>query len=109
MGTASFPLRITSTLSGRSEQRELRTAEAGCSTDSAAYRAIDGPIHPTAQKIPGCGATASGRRFESHAVALTFKRLQGAPGNALAMVTVIVVGAGFAIDRSVGQDVIHDT
>jgi hypothetical protein len=61
----------------------------------------------TAQKIPSCGAKASGRRFESHAVALTFKRLQGAPGNALAMVTVIVVGAGFAIDRSVGQDVIH--
>ena len=52
-------------------------------------------------------AQASDRGFECDAVALTFERLHGAPFNALAMVAVAVVGTGFAINRSFGQDVIN--
>src|SRR5262245_25065907 len=52
LGGSSLPLVSTwicptQPLSAGASQRELRTAEAACSTDSAAYRAIDGPIHPT--------------------------------------------------------------
>ena len=38
---------------------------------------------------------------------MTFKRLEGPAGDALAMVTVVVVGTGLTVDRSVSEDVVY--
>ena len=37
---------------------------------------------------------------------MTFKRLEGPAGDVLAMVTVVVVGTGLTVDRSVSEDVV---
>jgi hypothetical protein len=37
---------------------------------------------------------------------LAFKRLEGSPGDTLAMVTVVGVGSGFSIDGGVSEYVI---
>jgi hypothetical protein len=49
---------------------------------------------------------ASGDAFEGDPVALLLERLHGAPGNALRMATVVIVGAEFLVRRVAREDVI---